>query len=139
MPGMDTRAPDLTETSSGFYGITKFTIDRVFDQLEGCVKLGIQIIWIVPIVFIELCAEFRRDREAWRNGQADVRHLGKVGSFAAKEVAHVRAAFVVAGAKAVNPFGHYSCSLGSRQRVCLSIEGVFGVRRCAGRTHPRAI
>ena len=51
-------------------------------------------------------AEFRRDGEAGRDGQADGRHLGEVGPLAAQQRAHPRIPVRRPPAEAVDPFGH---------------------------------
>jgi hypothetical protein len=50
-------------------------------------------------------ADRGRDGEAGRHRQAEIGHLGKARAFASEEVAHVGAAFGLAVAEAVDPFG----------------------------------
>ncbi len=52
----------------------------------------------------ESLANFRRDREPRRHGQAERRHLGKIGALAAEKLGHVGAALGLAGDEGVNPF-----------------------------------
>ncbi len=48
----------------------------------------------------------RRDREARRNRDAEVRHLGKLAAFAAEEVTHHGRAFSLAASEGVDVFRH---------------------------------
>ena len=63
-------------------------------------------IGVIVVVVIVGRADVRGDGEARRDRQADRGHLGQIGSLPAQQVAHIRSAFVVTGAKAVNPLGH---------------------------------
>ena len=86
--------------------VAEFQPDRLFDQPEGCLYLGIQFGRVGAAIVVIGGAEFGGDGEAGRHRQPDRGHFGEVGPLAAEQVAHVRAAFVMAGAEAVDIFGH---------------------------------
>ena len=106
MPGIETRAPERTETSSGLRLSPKRRPTALLDAAEGRAHLLGQVGRILPVVVVEGGADLGGDGEARRHRQADRGHLGEVGALAAEQVAHLRAAFVVAGAEAVHPLGH---------------------------------
>ena len=107
MPGMETRAPERTETSSGLWWSPKLVADRLLDprQRRGRPGRAARAGYCCPCVVV-VGADLGGDGEAGRHGQADAGHLRQVGALAAEQVAHVRAALVVAGAEAVDPLGH---------------------------------
>ena len=104
MPGMETRAPERTETSRGLCWIAEAAADGLLDTGQGLLDLGCEVFRVVPVVLVEGSADFGGDGEAGGNGQADRGHLGEVGALAAEQVAHFGAAFVVAGSEGVDPF-----------------------------------
>ena len=79
--------------------------------IKRLVDLPAQVVRVFALVLVERGADLGGEREAWRDRQADAGHLGQVGALAAEQVAHVRAALVVAGAKAVHPFCHCKSAL----------------------------
>ena len=106
MPGMETRAPERTETSSGRVAVAEAAADRRLDPRERFADLRSQVGRIVSVVLVECRADLGGDGEAGRDGQADAGHLGEIGALAAEQVAHLGAALVMAGAEAVHPLGH---------------------------------
>ena len=59
--------------------------DRVFQVDEGGIDLLLERSPKCS-AFIEIMdAGFRRDRESWRDGQAEIGHLGEVGAFASQQ------------------------------------------------------
>ena len=88
IPGIETAAPLRTETSSGLDGIAEplarcllepremiadFLAKRARDATGGEI----------------LHARAARDREPWRNGHAEVRHLGQVGALGSQDALHL--------------------------------------------------
>jgi hypothetical protein len=65
-----------------------------------------KIVRIGSIVGVEIDAHFGRDGKTRWYRQADARHLGKVRSLAAEEVAHAGFSLGLAVAEGVDPFGH---------------------------------
>ena len=79
---------------------------RLLDMGQGFADLGCQVVRVVPVVLIERGADLGGEGEAGRDRQADAGHLRQVGALAAQQIAHVRAALVVAGTEAVHPLAH---------------------------------
>ena len=102
MPGMEARAPERTETSSGFSRspnlrptdcstLPRFSATAFFSSggyVLSCV--------------VKVRADGGRDREAGRNGNADVGHLGEARAFAAEDVFHFGVARGVTVAEVVD-------------------------------------
>ncbi len=104
MPGIEARAPERTETSSGLPASPKRRADALLRRLERGFDLGLQIGRIGLAVGVEVGADLGGDGEAGRHRQAEIAHLGQVGALAAEEVLHLGPAFGPAVAEAVNPF-----------------------------------
>ena len=92
MPGIEARAPERTETSSGFAASPKVAAGQPRDLGERRVDLAVERRRIALAVGVVVGADLGRDGEAGRHRQAEVGHLGEVGALAAEEVAHVGAA-----------------------------------------------
>ena len=92
MPGIEARAPERTDTSSGICRVAEPGADRLLDARRApsatCV---LQLGRIAAVVVVEVGADLGRDREAGRHRQAEIAHLGEVGALAAEQVAHVAA------------------------------------------------
>ena len=91
MPGIEARAPERTETSSGRSGSPKPRADRLLDAGQRVGDLRLQIGRVGLAVGVETGADLGRDREARRHRQAEIAHLGQVGALAAEQVAHLGA------------------------------------------------
>src|SRR6185437_8264815 len=78
------------------------------------------------IVGVEISADFGGDGEAWRHRQAEARHLGEVGAFAAEEIAHIGAAFRATRTETVDPllFGHDQPSIFEKSATRLSVSRI---------------
>ena len=74
------------------------------DLHERRIDLPLQIFRIGFAVLIEISADLGCDREAGRHRQAELRHLGETGAFAAEKVTHRSAAFRLAAAEGIDPF-----------------------------------
>ena len=106
MPGIETRAPERTETSSGCALSPKRRPTAFSIRARAASTWAFRSSGYLPVVVVERGADLGRDGEARRDRQADRGHFGQVGALAAEQVLHIRPAFVVTGAEAVNPLGH---------------------------------
>ena len=103
MPGIEARAPERTETSSGRVDIAEVRTDRVADQSHGLVHLRLQAVGQFAAMRIVGVADLGRDGETGGNVQAQAGHLRKVGALAAEQLRHVGATIDIAGGKGVDP------------------------------------
>ncbi len=106
MPGIEARAPDRTETSSGFLRIREGSVGQRRHMGERGVDLGRQLVRIAPAVGIEPIAELSRQRKSGRDREAEIRHLGEVGALAAEQIAHRPRTLGLAVPEGVHPLGH---------------------------------
>ena len=110
MPGIEARAPERTETSSGFFGSPSLAPIDFFDLGERGGDLGLQLGRVGVVLLVVVGADLGGDGEARRHRQPEARHLGQIGALAAEQVAHIGAALGRAAAKAVDPlFARWSC------------------------------
>jgi len=87
-------------------GVAEAVADRVLDPLQRLGDLRLEGLGVgFPVGDVER-AKLGRDGEAGRDRQADGGHFRQIGALAAEQVAHVGAAFVAAGAEAVDPLAH---------------------------------
>ena len=94
MPGIDVRAPQRQETSSGFVRVAELHAHRLFGLLQGRRRLRRVSDSGNLLPFGEVDgAELGGDGEAGGHGQAELGHLGQVGALAAQQVLHRRIAF----------------------------------------------
>ena len=107
MPGIEARAPERTETSSGALPSPKpRPVMRPTSASRRVHSLG-QAVGIAFAVFVIMRADFRRDRETGRDWQAEIGHFGQIGALAAEQVAHVGCTFGLAVAEGIDPFRHH--------------------------------
>ena len=64
IPGMESRAPDLTETSKGSFLIAKFFPDGFLDFCQRRRDLRLQLWRIGPVMSVKVSAYFGRDGES---------------------------------------------------------------------------
>ncbi len=88
------------------FGIAELGADQRFDMPDAGFDRRLEIDRILPIVIIEIGADFRGDGQARRDRQAEIAHLGEVGSLAAQQILHVGAPFGGTITEAVDPFRH---------------------------------
>ena len=106
MPGIELRAPERTETSSGRVGIAEARADDPAHPLERRRRSrrsspsGMR-----PPIFEILVADLGRDREARRHGNAEVRHLGEVRPLSAEKLLHRRVAVRTPLAEEIDSLG----------------------------------
>ena len=85
---MDTRAPDRTETSSGFVGIAEAFAGLHLDFGESAVDLPLHAGRELSSGFEVGETRLGRNREARRDGNAGAGHLSGAGTLAAEQIAH---------------------------------------------------
>ena len=105
MPGMETRAPERQETSSGFLRVAELRSHDLFGLAKGRLDLGLELRRVGLAVGVVVVADFGGDGEAGGDGQADEAHLGEVGTLAAEEVLHLAVAVGLAAAEEVDVLG----------------------------------
>ncbi len=87
MPGMETAAPERTETSSGRSRAAEVTVGRGLEPLQTGLDLGSEPGRKLPSLEVG-DAERCGDGESGRNRNAEVGHLGETGALAAQHVLH---------------------------------------------------
>ena len=102
MPGIEARAPERTETSSGLSASPKRLPVSVSDAASARPP-RLQRRPDSALVGVEVRAGLGGDGEAGRHRQAERRHLGQVGALAAEQVLHRGVAVGAAAAKGVDP------------------------------------
>ena len=112
MPGIEARAPERTETSSGLARSPNvLPVMRAMwaRPASTCVS---QLLRIGLVVGVVVRADLGGDGEAGRHRQAEVRHLGEVRALAAEQFAHAGAALGLAAAEGVDPLAACAAGLG---------------------------
>ena len=102
MPGIEARAPERTDTSSGRSGSPKRAPIDALDPGERGERLALHRRRGAPLARRTTRADLGRDREAGRHRDAEARHLGEVRALAAEQLLHVAAAVGLAGAEEVD-------------------------------------
>ena len=87
-------------------GVAELGADGGFDLRQPGGDLRLQIGRIGFLVGVEIGADLGRDGDARRHRQAQAAHFRQIGALAAQQIAHVRPAIRLPGAKAVDPLGH---------------------------------
>ena len=108
MPGIEARAPERTETSSGFSASPKFLPAMRPTSASAASTCGFRSFGIGLAVGVEIGADLGGDGEARRHRQAEIGHFGKIRALAAEEIAHVGAPCRLAAAESVDPFGLFA-------------------------------
>ena len=103
MPGIEARAPERTDTSSGLARSPNCRPVMRATWARPGVDLLLQFLRIFLRVGVVVRADRGGDGEARRHRQAEVRHLGEVGALAAEQVFHAGAALRLAAAEDVDP------------------------------------
>jgi hypothetical protein len=93
MPGIDSRAPERTDTSSGLDGSPNFLPTCGFDHLQRFESLLPQPFGELPAACVVFVACFGGDGETGGNGNAGTGHFSDASAFATKEIAHRRVTF----------------------------------------------
>ena len=89
IPGIETAAPERTETSSGSCGSPKRLPVCSSRRAEVPFDLLGEPVRELPAVRHVGAAGVRRDREAGRHRDAELRHLGEADALAAEQLAAV--------------------------------------------------
>ncbi len=93
MPGIEARAPDRIDTSSGLAASPKCLPTRLAHGGQRRIDLGRQAVRVGAAGCREDGADFGGDGEAGRNRQAEIGHFGQVGALAAEQGLHVGTPF----------------------------------------------
>ena len=88
MPGIESRAPERTETSSGFFRSPNFLPVCCSSEAIAALHLLAQRRRIRPLVGVVVGADLGGDREPGRHRQPDAAHLGEVRALAAEQRLH---------------------------------------------------
>ena len=103
MPGIEARAPERTDTSSGEFERRRTSAPTCLPIVrERRLDLVLQIVGQLAAVGVVVRADLGGDREARRHGQAEVRHLGEVGALAAQQILHLGVAVGRAAAEQID-------------------------------------
>ncbi|OQB58321.1 MAG: hypothetical protein BWX98_00743 [Candidatus Aminicenantes bacterium ADurb.Bin147] len=113
--------PRADGNEEGILGIPEGLTGRFFQLLEVFIDLGPDIGRNPFAVLIEEIADFRRNGEARRNGQAQPGHLGQVSPLAAEDVLHFHVAFGPTGAEEVDVFTAHGSLLANRGNIVAEI------------------
>ena len=109
MPGIERAEPERTLTRSGFLAIAELLLGDLFELGDVVSDLLLQFRGILLAVLVEVVAGLGGDREAGRNGQADLGHFGQACAFAAQDVAPSAVTFCFTCTKEIDPFSHSLC------------------------------
>ena len=105
MPGMESRAPERTETSKG-RSLSPSFLPTDFSTFASAASTSASSPRrISALVLGKIGADFGRDREPGRNWQTDSRHLGEIGAFPPEQRLHVAGAVRFAITKVINAAG----------------------------------
>ena len=99
MPGMESRAPERTETSSGMADLSPNLVPMIFSmKATPLLDLRVEDLGIGFLVVVIIGADLGGDGEAGGHGQADAAHFSEVGAFATEQRLHgaVAVSFFVA-------------------------------------------
>ena len=88
----------------GVFDLAEAGANRVLQCRHGGIDLGVEIDGIDPAGGVIGRADLGRDGKSGGYRQAECRHFGEICPLAAQQVFHIGAAFILAAAKAVNPF-----------------------------------
>ena len=131
MPGIEARAPERTETSSGRSGSPNLAPIASSMPASAVGDLRLQIGRIGFAVGVEMGAHLGRDREPWRHRQAEIAHFGEVGALAAEQVAHVGPPLGAARGQSDRPISPWAFSP-------LELPAALASAESAPRRHVRA-
>ena len=84
--------------------IAKSLAGQFADMVQRLFDLRLQFLWIGFVVYVKIGADRRRNREAGRHRQPEIGHFGKIGAFAAQQIAQLCFAFSFAVAECEHPF-----------------------------------
>ena len=105
MPGIDARAAGADAHEQRFVGVAKLRADALLDALERRGDLFVEALRVL-VRLRKRVARLGRDREARRNRQAERRHLGEPGAFAAEQIAPHRIALGAPLPEEIHVFTH---------------------------------
>jgi hypothetical protein len=106
MPGIETRAPERTDSSSGLSGSPKTASCDLANLDQRFGYSAFETIGHVAAIVIVPDTGLRSDGQARRHRQAEMAHLGQVCALSAQEISIRSRAFRLPVAKSVDPFRH---------------------------------
>ena len=112
MPGIEARAPERTETSSGLSLSPNLLPVMRPTSASAAFTCCFKLLRIAVVVGVIVGADLGGDGEAGRHRQPETGHLGEARALAAEEIAHVGAAFGLAAAEGVDPRALRLCGRG---------------------------
>ena len=115
MPGIEARAPERTETSSGFFVSPKIlpvSLPTCASAFSTCAFRSFGYCLLVGVI---VGADLGGDGEAGRHRQAEARHFGKARALAAEQIARRAFALGLAVAEEIDPLALLR-RLGRRRR-----------------------
>jgi hypothetical protein len=137
MPGIDARAPERTDSSSGSAAIAECLVHLLFDERDSLQYFVFdQRQRAFLALFGEYGAGLGADREAGGDGDAQAAHLRQIGTLAAEQVLHRRPPVGARRAEQVYVFdrcGHAPLLLVGIEAVGLHVHArpVQTARTCA--------
>ncbi len=110
MPGIESRAPERTDTSSGMAALSPNFVPMIFSmKAMPALTCGSSDFGIGSLVGVIIGADFGGDGESGRHRQADAAHLGQVRAFAAEQRFHAAVAVGFLITKQINVFCGFRC------------------------------
>ena len=105
MPGIESRAPERTDTSSGMFFLSPNFVPMIFSMFAmPALICALKLLRIGPLVLVVIGADFGGDRESRRHRQTDAAHLREVRAFAAEQRLHGAVAVGLAVSEEINVF-----------------------------------
>ncbi len=102
MPGIETRAPERTDTSSGFFASPNLRPSAFSMRATLFATPSVEPFRILAVVVVIVIADAGGNRETRRHRQLERGHLGQVRALATQQIAHLRAPLGHARAKKIN-------------------------------------
>ena len=122
MPGIETAAPERTETSSGILVSPNFLPSSFSSIADVLLHFVHQPGGQLAAVLVVQVADLGGDREAGRHRQADAGHLGQVGTLAAQQLLLLAVAFGLGLAEVVDHLGRVFAMFFIPYKVCVPLQ-----------------
>jgi hypothetical protein len=88
MPGIEARAPERTETSSGFFTSPNFIFMDFSTSAQGRFDLFLQRVGVFPAIGVVMNADIRDNGETGGYRQAQIGHFGEIRALSAEQFLH---------------------------------------------------
>ena len=129
IPGIEIAAPERTETRSGSPGSPKRLPVFSSSEVRCALDLGLEAVRELPAALRVRAARVGRDREAGRNGHAELGHLRQPDALAAEQVATSLGGLVEVVDEAVRGHAHQIFPQLSRLKATPSVTSGRPARR----------